>query len=66
MAYFTNPKQRENLAQFYSNFGLAVLSFGFIGPVFTGIEISLVFILKLILAFVFTLIVLDYSLRFLK
>ena len=63
---FTNPKQREVLAQFYSNLALAILTFGFIGPFFTSVDFSLIFVVKLFSAIIGTVLFLHFSLRFLR
>jgi len=63
---FTNPKQKEILAQFYSNAALAILTFGAIGPLFTGIGNINAFIVRFILTISFTIIFLNFSLGFLK
>jgi len=63
---FTNPKQKEILAQFYSNVALAILTFGAIVPLFTGIRNNYFFSVSLIVSLVFTIIFLKVSLTFLK
>jgi len=63
---FSNPKQKEILAQFYSNTAFTILTFGAIAPLFTGIGNINAFIVRFILTISFTIIFLNFSLRFLK
>ena len=63
---FINPKQKEILAQFYSNLALAILTFGAIAPLFTGIGNVNAFTVRFILTISFTIIFLNFSLRFIK
>ena len=62
----TNDKQREILAQFYSNFALAWLTFGLITPIFVGMGHPIVFVVKLLTSLSFTMVFLKVSMDFLK
>jgi len=61
-----NDKQRENLATFYNNLALVLLTSGVVTPVFIGIENQLAFSIKLILALVGAGVSLQFSLDYLK
>ena len=61
-----NQKQKENLAQFYSNLALAVITFGVISPIFTGIGNYSIFSLQLTLSIIGMGILLQVALNFLK
>lgn len=58
--------QKEVLAQFYSNFALAWLTFGLVAPIFVGMGNPVVFIVKFFTALIFTVLCLKFSLDFLK
>lgn len=66
MEYTKNVKQREILAQFYSNLALAVITFGVLAPIFSGVANSFDFSIKLILSILSTMFLLNFSLDFLK
>lgn len=61
-----NQKQKENLAQFYSNLALAVITFGVIAPIFTGIRNYVIFSLEAIFSISITSFLLRVALSFLK
>ena len=61
-----NDKQRENLATFYNNLGLVLLTAGAITPIFTGIGNKLEYSIKSIIALVGTIYCLQNSMKFLK
>ena len=61
-----NQKQKEVLAQFYSNIALVILSFGLLAPIFTGSGNPAIFIVKLILSVTFTAVILDFALKFVR
>jgi len=61
-----NDKQKEILAQFYSNLAIAFLSFGILTPLFVGIGNSFLFILKFSLALIFAISMLLIALEFVK
>jgi len=61
-----NDKQKENLAIFYNNLSLVLLTAGAITPIFIGIGNQLVFSIKLIIALIGTIYFLQISLKFLK
>lgn len=61
-----NDKQRENLATFYNNLALVLLTAGVVSPIFTGIINKLEFTTKFIVGLVSTVIFLQVSLDFLK
>jgi len=61
-----NDKQRENLATFYNNLALVLLTAGAITPIFTGIGNQLAFSIKSVVAFIGMLYFLQVSLKFLK
>jgi len=62
----TNDKQREMLAQFYSNLALAWLTFGLISPFFVGMSNPAGFVLKFIASLGATIFSLKIALDFLK
>lgn len=49
-----NARQKQLVAEFLSNFALAWLTFGLVAPIFTRIENVLYFVVRLIIAFVFS------------
>lgn len=59
-------KQKEVLAQFYSNFALAWLTFGLITPIFIGMGNPVVYVIKLFASLSFAIACLKVSLDFLK
>ncbi len=61
-----NDKQKENLAIFYNNLALAVVTFGIISPVFTGINNYVIFGLQALFSVIGTILLLQFSLLFLK
>lgn len=61
-----NDKQRENLATFYNNLALVLLTAGGVSPIFTGITNKFEFIIKFIVGLVSTAVFLQISLDFLK
>lgn len=61
-----NSKQKENLAVFYNNLALAVLTFGVISPIFTGINDYGTLGLKMLLSLIITIFLLKISLDFLR
>ena len=61
-----NDKQRENLATFYNNLALVLLTAGAVTPIFTGVVNQLDFIIKLLLTLVGAGISLQFSLDYLK
>lgn len=62
----TNEKQKEILAQFYSNFALAWITFGVIAPVFSKIDNLQRLVFGMIISLVMTMISLHVALRFVK
>jgi len=65
-AYRRNPKQNELLAQFYSNFALAWITFGLITPVFVGFGNLVVLFARFIVSLICTVFFLQVGLAFLK
>ena len=63
---YLNPKQKEILAQFYSNFALVILTSGVITPLFTGIGNIYLYIVVFITSLSITVFFLKVSLAFLK
>lgn len=61
-----NTKQKEILAQFYSNLALAVLTVGFVTPLFTGIRNPFIFILQFIVIMIIAGRILLIALEFVK
>jgi len=61
-----NDKQKENLATFYNNLALVLLTAGAITPIFTGIGNQLAFSIKSIVSLIGTVYFLQVSLKFLK
>jgi len=61
-----NDKQKENLATFYNNLALVLLTAGVVSPIFTGIANMLEFMTKFIVGLVSMVIFLQVSLDFLK
>ena len=61
-----NDKQKENLATFYNNLALVLLTAGAITPIFTGIGNQLAFSVRSIIALVGTIYCLQNSMKFLK
>ncbi len=61
-----NGKQRENLATFYNNLALVLLTAGVITPIFTGFANQLDFSIKLFSSLVGAMFFLQFSLDFLK
>lgn len=61
-----NEKQRKVLADFYSNFALAWLTFGLITPIFVGMGNPVVFVAKLLVSLAGTIGFLKISLDFAK
>lgn len=60
----TNDKQREVLAEFYSNFALAWLTFGLVTPFFIGLGNIFVFIFKLVFSVAMTKLFLNMALDY--
>lgn len=63
---YLNQKQKENLAQFYSNFALVWITAGLVSPLLTKIGNPVIFAVKLIISLFLTLFFLNYSLKFIK
>jgi hypothetical protein len=61
-----NGRQRENLATFYNNLALVLLTAGVITPIFTGFANQLDFSIKLLSSLIGTIFFLQFSLDFLK
>lgn len=61
-----NDKQKENLATFYNNLALVLLTAGAVTPIFVGIESSILFSIRLILSLTFGMMFLQMSQLFLK
>ncbi len=61
-----NQKQKEVLAQFYSNAALAWVTFGVIAPFFSKVENPLRTAVGIITSFVIGITLLGYSLKFVK
>jgi hypothetical protein len=61
-----NGRQRENLATFYDNLALVLLTAGVITPIFTGFANQLDFSIKLLSSLIGTIFFLQFSLDFLK
>ena len=59
-------KQREVLAQFYSNLALAWLSFGVVAPVFTGVDFTIAFVIRLSISILCSGGLLYFSLQFFR
>lgn len=58
--------QRMILAEFISNFALAWLSFGLIGPIFTNIESISRFLMGLTIALLITFVSLLFAIRLVR
>jgi hypothetical protein len=61
-----NKKQKEILAQFYSNFALAWLTFGIISPFFNPVENIVLLLIRLIVTLGISRFLLKVSLDYLK
>lgn len=66
MEYPSNPKQREILAEFYSNLALIILTAGVITPIFVGIGDLTSFSVKLIASVFLAVKLLQFSLDYLQ
>jgi len=61
-----NVGQRQTMADFYSNFALAWITFGLVSPVFIGISNFQIFTIKLIVAMISTVYFLSIALKYKK
>ncbi len=61
-----NQKQKENLAQFYSNLALIILTAGVVTPILTGIGDLAIFSIKLMASIFLANKLLKFSLDFLQ
>ncbi|MEK7633861.1 MAG: hypothetical protein AAB437_03390 [Patescibacteria group bacterium] len=61
-----NTGQKQTMADFYSNFALAWITFGLVSPVFIGISNFKIFSIKLITAMISTVYFLSIALKYKK
>lgn len=59
-------KQKELLADFYSNFALVWLTAGFVSPLFSSLENKILIVIRLIISLIISRILLQVALNKLK
>jgi len=61
-----NIGQRQTMADFYTNFAVAWITFGLVSPIFIGMKPSIEFISKLTLSLFATIFSLSFALKYRK